>query len=765
MSDAEKPTLLVVDGHSLAFRAFYALPVDSFPTSDGQHTNAIHGFLSMLLLLLQNEKPTHLAVAFDISRHSFRTREYPEYKGTRGETPSEFKGQVPLLQDALKAMSIRTLEKEDYEADDILATLAARGRAEGYRVLRRLGRPRHHPARQRRRHAALPEHAGRLAAEALRHRRGRRALRHPPRAVPRHRRARRRDERQPHRHRRRSARRPPSSGSASTAPSTASSSTPTRSRASSGSNLREQNENAIRNRRLNRLVTDVELDVALDELEAQADRRRGRARLFERLEFRTLIERVPKLAARRRQRQRRRGTAPRAVAPAADASAAPGAPEPARAARRGARDLARARRRGGARAASASASRCSTARRSAPASRRADRVRAPAMAARARRLRAVRGVARERRAQDHAPTRSRSSRRSARRASPFDGLAFDTLVAGWLLRPSLPDKTLADLVDRYLDETAARGRSRPARARDEGADAGAAEYAWYIAARRRRRARELARRASRQRARRHRAAARCRCSPTWSCAASRSPTTSSPRSPPSSASARPRLAAGGVRRDRPRGQPRFAEAAAGGALRPARHAEDPRDQDRLLDGCRVRSPTCRSRNPHPFLDLPARAPRRHEAAADRRVARQGDRRRRAHPHDATCRSAAATGRMSSQRPEPAEHPDPHRGGPPHPRGLPGRARATRRCSPPTTRRSRCASWRTSRRTPGSSRRSTPAKTCTASSARASSASTPPTSRRPCARRSRRCRTASPTASARSACRSSCASTRPRRSSS
>ena len=75
MPDADKPTLLVIDGHSLAFRAFYALPVDSFSTRDGQHTNAIHGFLSMLLLLLANEKPTHLAVAFDMARHSFRTRE------------------------------------------------------------------------------------------------------------------------------------------------------------------------------------------------------------------------------------------------------------------------------------------------------------------------------------------------------------------------------------------------------------------------------------------------------------------------------------------------------------------------------------------------------------------------------------------------------------------------------------------------------------------------------------------------------------------
>ncbi|MGV8885210.1 MAG: DNA polymerase I [Microbacteriaceae bacterium] len=134
MSDIKKPTLLVIDGHSLAFRAFYALPVDSFQNREGQHTNAIHGFISMLINLVKAEKPTHLAVAFDISRYSFRTREYPEYKGTRGETPPEFVGQIPLLEEALKAMGIQTLSKEDYEADDILATLAHRGSEEGFEV-------------------------------------------------------------------------------------------------------------------------------------------------------------------------------------------------------------------------------------------------------------------------------------------------------------------------------------------------------------------------------------------------------------------------------------------------------------------------------------------------------------------------------------------------------------------------------------------------------------------------------------------------------
>ena len=132
---SDKPTLMVIDGHSLAFRAFYALPVDSFVSPEGQHTNAIHGFISMFLGLLKKENPTHVAVAFDLSRFSFRTRIYPEYKATRGDTPEEFIGQVPLLQEALAAMGVVTLTKEDYEADDILATLAHTGSEAGFDVL------------------------------------------------------------------------------------------------------------------------------------------------------------------------------------------------------------------------------------------------------------------------------------------------------------------------------------------------------------------------------------------------------------------------------------------------------------------------------------------------------------------------------------------------------------------------------------------------------------------------------------------------------
>ena len=134
MQDNQKPTLLLIDGHSLAFRAFYALSPDSFRTPDGQHTNAVHGFISMLLNILAAEKPTHLAVAFDLSRESFRTQEYPEYKGTRGETPPEFNGQTELLREALAAMNIVTLTRENYEADDLIASMADQAGDAGYRV-------------------------------------------------------------------------------------------------------------------------------------------------------------------------------------------------------------------------------------------------------------------------------------------------------------------------------------------------------------------------------------------------------------------------------------------------------------------------------------------------------------------------------------------------------------------------------------------------------------------------------------------------------
>ena len=127
--------MLIIDGHSMAFRAFYALPPDNFVTATGQHTNAVYGFVSMLTRLLETERPTHVAVAFDVSRHSFRTEEYPDYKGTRDATPEEFKGQVELIREVLDAMGIVSLSREGFEADDILATLAYRAGHEGATVL------------------------------------------------------------------------------------------------------------------------------------------------------------------------------------------------------------------------------------------------------------------------------------------------------------------------------------------------------------------------------------------------------------------------------------------------------------------------------------------------------------------------------------------------------------------------------------------------------------------------------------------------------
>jgi DNA polymerase-1 len=294
VSDAEKPTLLIIDGHSLAFRAFYALPVDSFTTRDGQHTNAIHGFLSMLLLLLQNEHPTHLAVAFDVSRYSFRTKEYADYKGTRGATPPEFSGQIPLLQQALQAMNIPVLEKEDFEADDILATLASQGAKEGYRVLVVSGDrdtiqlvnddvtllypnvrgvselKRYDKAAVLERYGVPPEKYPEIAALVgetsdnlpgidkvgektavkwvLQYGDVQNLLEHADEI-----------------------------------------------KGVVGQNLRDQKENALRNRRLNELVRDVELPYGPGELARRPMNEQEVRELFARLEFRTLLERVFKL--------------------------------------------------------------------------------------------------------------------------------------------------------------------------------------------------------------------------------------------------------------------------------------------------------------------------------------------------------------------------------------------------------------------------------------------------------------------------------------
>jgi DNA polymerase-1 len=127
--------LLLIDGHSMAYRAFYALPAENFTTANGQHTNALYGFATMLINLIRDEKPTHIAVGFDVSRKTFRTQLYPGYKATRAATPDEFRSQMELLHDLVRAFGISQFEREGYEADDILATLATAAQNRGMEVL------------------------------------------------------------------------------------------------------------------------------------------------------------------------------------------------------------------------------------------------------------------------------------------------------------------------------------------------------------------------------------------------------------------------------------------------------------------------------------------------------------------------------------------------------------------------------------------------------------------------------------------------------
>lgn len=124
-----------MDGHSLAYRAFFALPAENFTTSSGQPTNAVYGFASMLANTLRDEAPTHFAVAFDVSRKTWRSQEFPEYKANRSKTPDEFKGQVELIGELLDAMHAHRFAIDGFEADDVIATLATQAEAAGFEVL------------------------------------------------------------------------------------------------------------------------------------------------------------------------------------------------------------------------------------------------------------------------------------------------------------------------------------------------------------------------------------------------------------------------------------------------------------------------------------------------------------------------------------------------------------------------------------------------------------------------------------------------------
>ncbi len=126
---------MLLDGNSLAFRAFYALPAENFKTQGGLTTNAVYGFTAMLINLLRDEQPSHVAAAFDVSRKTFRKDKYPEYKEGRSATPDEFRGQIDITKEVLNALGITVLAEEGFEADDIIATLATQAQDTGYRVL------------------------------------------------------------------------------------------------------------------------------------------------------------------------------------------------------------------------------------------------------------------------------------------------------------------------------------------------------------------------------------------------------------------------------------------------------------------------------------------------------------------------------------------------------------------------------------------------------------------------------------------------------
>jgi len=131
----DRSRLLLLDGHSLAYRAFFALPVENFSTTTGQPTNAVYGFTAMLINVLRDEKPTHIAVAFDESGPTFRHEAYAEYKATRSESPTDFRGQVSLVKEVLEALRVPTVSKAGFEADDVIATLATQAEADGMDVL------------------------------------------------------------------------------------------------------------------------------------------------------------------------------------------------------------------------------------------------------------------------------------------------------------------------------------------------------------------------------------------------------------------------------------------------------------------------------------------------------------------------------------------------------------------------------------------------------------------------------------------------------
>ncbi|MDN3495920.1 DNA polymerase I [Planococcus sp. APC 4015] len=456
MTDSAKPTLLVVDGHSLAYRAFFALPVDNFTTKDGQHTNGIYGFLAMLINLIKAEKPTHLAVAFDTSRQSFRTREYSEYKANRSESPSEFKGQIPLLQECLAAMSITVIAKEDFEADDILATLATQGAAQGFDVLVCSGDRDTIQLVNDDVTLLYPNVQGvsqlkRYDRDAVIERYG-----VPPEQYP--------DI---------AALVGETSDNLPGVPKVGEKTAvkwltqfgtldaliegADQIKGVVGGNLRDHIDDVRRNRVLNRLLTDVELPVGPHDLEVQPMDAQAVRDIFARLEFKTLIPRVAELAGIEQQM---------AAVSSAAALLAPVPTEPSPA------DLESWLAQADGEVGVTLTSEGGLPRRIGLATAGAA-VEAPWSPECAAVLGAWLASDAPKVFSD-AKTQVKALRRAGVR---LGGLAFDTIVAGWLLRPSFPDKNLADLVDRYLDEKLPEADPTQLVPETEGATPG--QLSWY----------------------------------------------------------------------------------------------------------------------------------------------------------------------------------------------------------------------------------------------------------------------------------------------
>ncbi|MGO4678855.1 DNA polymerase I [Microbacterium sp. 2MCAF23] len=456
MTDSAKPTLMVVDGHSLAYRAFFALPVENFTTKDNQHTNAIYGFLSMLVNLIKAERPTHMAIAFDTSRHSFRTDVYPEYKATRSETPSEFRGQIPLLQDCLAAMSIPVLTKEGIEADDILATLAAQGSSQGFDVLVVSGDrdtiqlvndevtllypnvqgvsqlKRYDPIAVQERYGVRPEQYPDIAALV-----GETSDNLP--GVPK-----------------------VGEKTAVKWLTQFGSLDELLDRADEikgvvGGNLREHIEDVRRNRKLNRLLQDVELPVGPSDLETRPIDAQAVRDIFARLEFRTLLPRVFEAVGEDAPAEE---TAATVAVPAATELSVEGV-----------------------------AAWLATATGDVA-------VEVTAAGGLPRRVGLAHGddlvelswspqvqAALADWLASDAPKIFHDAKPQVKALHSagvrLGGLAYDTNLAGWLLRPSYPDKTLADLVDRYLGEKLPE--ADPSQLVPETEGASPAQLAWFTA--------------------------------------------------------------------------------------------------------------------------------------------------------------------------------------------------------------------------------------------------------------------------------------------